>query len=74
MARQSFIVRRNADGTATFRVRRENRSDYIEHFDPRIQGPVQTWEQLKWAAVTAGFGLSDDMLEQLMREVRGLTE
>jgi hypothetical protein len=35
---------------------------------------LQTYEALKWAAVTAGIPLEEDTLMELFREARGLKE
>lgn len=70
--RHDFTLRPNADGTATFRARRPDGRRYVEHFDVRDKGLVETYEAIRWSAVTAGLPLGEDMLEDLMREVRGL--
>ena len=69
MAKKSFILRRNKDGTVTFRSGR-----YVEHFDPRDKGLLQTYDCIKFAAVTAGISLTQETLEDLMREARGLKD
>lgn len=71
--KRDFTLRRNADGTATFRTRNPDTGRrYIEHLDPRLEGPFTTFERIKWAARTANLNLSDDLVEDLMREARGL--
>lgn len=65
--KRSFTLRRNSDGTVTFRS-----GKYIEHFDPREKGLMETYEHIRIAAVTAGLSLSQPLLEELLHEARGL--
>jgi hypothetical protein len=59
------ITERNK--VVTFRYGR-----YIESFDIQDLGVYETYERVKYAAITAGLKLSEDTLEKLLREVRGL--
>jgi len=67
MAKQVFTLRRNRDGTVTFKTGR-----YRESFDARDKGLYETYEYIKMLAVTAGMSLSQELLEDLLREARGL--
>jgi len=67
VSKKSFTLRRNKDGTVTFRCGR-----YVESFDARDKGLLETYEYIRVAAVTAGLSLSEESLADLMREVRGL--
>jgi hypothetical protein len=74
MTRKSFILRRNADGTVTFKTRKPNGRWYVEHFSTDDKGLLQTYEYIKAAAVTAGISLSEPLLEELLREAQGLKQ
>ena len=65
----TFTLRRNRDGTATFRYGR-----YVEHIDPRHLGLMQTYEAIKYAAITAGLPLTEETLLDLMQTARGLKD
>lgn len=65
--KRSFTVRRHVDGTVTFKSER-----YIEHIDVRHLGLLETYEALKYAAITAGLSLNEHTLEELFRLARGL--
>ena len=65
----SIVLRRNKDGTATFRYGR-----YVESFDVEGKGLYETYEAIKWIAITAGIELSDGVLEEFFREARGLVD
>jgi hypothetical protein len=60
-------VKRHVDGTVTFKFGR-----YIEHIDMRHLGLFESYEALKYAAITAGLSLSEEPLEELFRIARGL--
>lgn len=60
-------LRRNADGTVTLRCGR-----YVEHIDAANKGLVDTWDSVKIAAMTAGFHLTPEEIDELFREARGL--
>lgn len=66
-ARKSFIFRRNADGTVTFRVGR-----YIEHIDASNMGSVELYDRLQYAAITANLPLTEKTLMELWEEAKGL--
>jgi hypothetical protein len=55
------------DKVVTFRYNR-----YVESFDISLLGMYETYERVKYAALTAGLPLNETTLEQLLREVRGL--
>lgn len=74
MAKKSFSVRRNADGTVTFKTRKPNGRWYYEHIDVQHKGMLETYDAIRYAAVTAGLSLSEPLLEDLLREARGLKE
>lgn len=63
-----FTLRRNNDGTVTFRSGR-----YVEHIDVSTKGLMETYDALKYAAICAEVPVSDDILEDLMREAKGLS-
>jgi hypothetical protein len=67
--KKSIVLRRNRDGTVTFRSGR-----YVEHIDVRMLGMLETYEAIRYAAVTAGVSLTDDLLAELLREARNLKE
>jgi len=67
MAKLDIKVRKNADGTATIRVGR-----YVEHLDAHLS-PMEAFDAVKWALVTAGVPLSDDTTEEIWRIARGLS-
>jgi hypothetical protein len=69
VARLAFDLRRNADGTITVR-----RGSYVEHFDVRDKGMLETYEAIRWGLVTANVPTSPAMLEDLFREVKGLKD
>jgi hypothetical protein len=62
MAKKTFTLRSNADGTITFRYDR-----YVEHFERK--GPFDTYENIKWAAISAGINLDEHTLTQLYQEL-----
>lgn len=72
MASIDLRVTRNADGTATFRTIGHNGRPYVEHIDTRDLGMFQTYERLKYAAITAGMSLSEQTLHDLFRIAKGL--
>ena len=43
---------------------------YIESFDVEMLGWYETYERVKYAAITAGVSLNEDTIEKLMKEVR----
>jgi hypothetical protein len=45
---------------------------YVESFDIRGLGMYEVYERIRFAALTAGLPLSQDSLEQLLREVKRL--
>jgi hypothetical protein len=55
------------NGTVTFRY-----GKYVESFDIRDLGFLQTYERIKFAAITAGLPLNEDTLQDLFREIKGL--
>jgi hypothetical protein len=57
----------NHQGVVTFKYGR-----YVESFDIRDLGFLQTYERIKFAAITAGLPLTEETLEDLFREVKGL--
>jgi hypothetical protein len=65
--RKLFSLRRNSDGTVTFRCER-----YVEHFSVKDKTYVETYEAIRWGCLTAGLELQQDTLEELLREVRNL--
>lgn len=69
MATKTFNIRRNRDGTITFRFGR-----YVEHIGIEGKGFLQIYESIKYAAITAGLSLTDSHVEELLREVQGLTD
>lgn len=64
MARESFKLD-NKNGTVTFKY-----GSFVESFDIEFLGPYDTFERIRYAAITAGISLSDETLEQLLREVK----
>lgn len=64
MARYSITER---DKVVTFRYR-----GYVESFDISNLGMYETYERVKYAALTAGLRLDHSTLEKLLREVRRL--
>lgn len=66
MANVSYSIASH-NGTVTFRYGR-----YVESFDIRDLGFLQTYERIKFAAITAGLPLTEQTLEDLFREVKGL--
>jgi hypothetical protein len=69
---RTFSLNRNADGTATFRAKLPERGEYIEHIDARNLGLLETYERFEYAAICAGLSLNPALLEELLREARGL--
>lgn len=65
--RQTFTLTRHKDGTVTFKFGR-----YIEHFIVSDKTYVETYEYIKWTAITAGLQLNQETLEDLLRRVRNL--
>lgn len=63
----TITLRRNRDGTVTFKYGR-----YVESFDVEGKGLYETYEAIKWIAVTAGISLSESDLQDLYQEARGL--
>lgn len=63
MAEKILTLRRNRDGTVTIRSGR-----YREHVDVRFKGPFDTYEAIKWAIITAGFSLSEQEIERMVRQ------
>jgi hypothetical protein len=60
-------LRRYADGTVEFRA-----GSYRETIDAANLGDWETYEWIKWAAITAGISLTEEYLEELFREARGM--
>jgi hypothetical protein len=69
LTKKTFTIRRNKDGTVTFRTK-----TFVEHFDGRDKGMLETYEYIKTLAVTAGISLNQETLEELLRDVRGLND
>ena len=69
MARKTLDVRRNKDNTVTVRF-----GDYVEHFDISTKGMYETYEYIKYAMISAGLSPDGETLEELLREVKQLTE
>lgn len=69
MSRKTVSLRRNADGTATFRY-----EGYVQHVDVANLGLLETYEHVKFAAICAGLQLSEETLDELFRAARGLVE
>jgi hypothetical protein len=70
--KRTLSVRRNRDGTVTLRAALPDGRKYVEHFDVESKGLLETFESVRFAALTAGLHLSDRSLEDLLREARGL--
>jgi hypothetical protein len=62
------VLRRNADGTATFKY-----GKYRESFEVVNKGYVETYEAIKYAAITAGIVLSEEILDEFLHEAKQLT-
>lgn len=67
MARKTFTIKRHGDGTVTFRSGR-----YVENIDIRYKGMLETYEAIKYAAISAHIVLNQDTLEEVLREAKGL--
>ena len=60
----TYSVRKNADGTMTFRAGR-----YVEAISTTGKTPVELAVVLRWAAVTAGISVKE---EDITRTIQGL--
>lgn len=65
--KKTFTIRRNKDETITFRY-----GGYVEHLGIEGKGMLQIYEGIKYAAITAGLSLTEETLEELLRESQGL--
>lgn len=69
MSKKQFLLTRSTKGIVTFQY-----GKYIESFDVEVVGIYETYERIKWAAITAGLTLTEETMEQLTQEARGLLE
>lgn len=67
--RQTFTLRRTRDGVVTFKYGR-----YVESFDVEMLGAYETYERIRYAAITAGLSLNDETMAELLREAKGLLD
>lgn len=66
---KKYQLTRTKNGVVTFKF-----EGYIESFDVQVLGVYETYERIRWAAITAGITLTEVSMEQLLLEARGLLE
>jgi len=69
VARKTLVLRKNKDGTVTLRC---PETHYVEHIDVSNKGFMETYDAVRFAAITAGFHPTDEDLQELFREAKGL--
>jgi len=47
---------------------------YVESFDVEMLGAYETYERIRYAAITAGLSLNDETMAELLREAKGLLD
>lgn len=67
--RRTLTLKRHKDGTVTLRC---PETRYVEHIDASGKGYMETYEAVRFAAITAGFSPTADDLMELFREAKGL--
>jgi hypothetical protein len=58
-------LRRNRDGTATFKY-----GGYVESFEINGKERDEVYEHIRWIAITAGIPLSKEVLLDMYKETR----
>jgi hypothetical protein len=66
MGKVNYTLRAR-NGVVTFKTGR-----YVESFDIRDLSIYESWERIRFAALTAGITLNEDTVTKLLREVKGL--
>lgn len=67
--KKEIEVKRYKDGTARVKIGR-----YVEVIDARNLSLYETYDAVRWAAITGGMPLNDETAEEMMRVARGLKE
>jgi hypothetical protein len=65
--RKEIEVKRYKDGTARVRIGR-----YVEIIEVANLSLYETFDAIRWAAITGGLPINDETAEEMMRVARGL--
>ena len=67
MARLTYGITANKDGTVTIRVGRQ-----VEHISAVDKTPEELWQAIKWAAISKGIPSDSSMLIEIRNKLRSL--
>jgi len=67
MARITYGITANKDGTITIRVGRQ-----VEHISIEGKTPEELWQAIKWAAISKGMPSDSPMLIEIRNKLRSL--
>jgi hypothetical protein len=64
MAERTLSIRKNADETVTIKSVK-----YVESVDTRDKTPLEKYEMVRWAVITAGFDFTPEIEEIVRKEL-----